>query len=88
MVSQTGVLLAQICRRAFLIRDNSTELNGFALIIKETVNYSFPAICLQPFAPSRRADGAGLNPTANEYPRSLRRRKQTNYFPLSTNPSW
>ena len=50
MVSQTGVLLAPICRRAFLIRENSTKLSGLALINKETANFCCHTICLQPFA--------------------------------------
>ena len=50
MVSQTGVLLTPVCRRVFLIRENSTELSDFALINKETASSRRNTICLQPFA--------------------------------------
>lgn len=66
MVSQTGVLLAAVCRRAFLIRGNSTELSGFALIIKETANFRYDVLCLQPFAPPASPFGTSfVNPDSS-----------------------
>ena len=66
MVSQTGVLLAAICRRAVLIRENSTELSGYALINKETAEFRYDALCLQPFAPPASPFGTSfVNPDSS-----------------------